>query len=246
MPVEEELEADDSEPSSRALAPTESGFAETAGVRVGYELFGQAAETVLLLPPWSIVHSRVWKLQVPYLARHFRVLTFDARGNGRSDRPPPPSSTGRATSPPTRGGARRDRHLRLRPRRASAAPRPPRCCLPTSHPERVRGALFMTPALPITPPLPERTGHSFDADLPAHEGWAKYQPPLWARDFRGYLAFFFDRCFTEPHSTKQFEDSMAWALETDARDARHGPSTRPTSTPPSSTCCSAACAARRS
>ena len=43
--------------------------------------------TVLLLPTWSIVHSRFWKVQIPYLARHFRVVTFDGRGNGRSDRP---------------------------------------------------------------------------------------------------------------------------------------------------------------
>ena len=41
-----------------------------------------------LLPTWSIVHSRHWKMQIPYLARHCRVVTFDGRGNGRSDRPP--------------------------------------------------------------------------------------------------------------------------------------------------------------
>jgi pimeloyl-ACP methyl ester carboxylesterase len=33
------------------------------------------------------MHSRHWKMQIPYLARHCRVLTFDGRGNGRSDRP---------------------------------------------------------------------------------------------------------------------------------------------------------------
>ena len=58
----------------------------SGGVRVGYEVFGDGEPTVLLLPTWTIVHSRFWKLQVPYLARHFRVVTFDRPGNGRSDR----------------------------------------------------------------------------------------------------------------------------------------------------------------
>ena len=47
---------------------------------------------MLLLPTWSIIHSRHWKMQIPYLARHCRVVTFDGRGNGRSDRPPEPDA----------------------------------------------------------------------------------------------------------------------------------------------------------
>jgi predicted glycosyltransferase/predicted alpha/beta hydrolase family esterase len=86
--------------------------------------------------------------------------------------------------------------------------------LAVEHAERVRGAVFMSPALPITPALPERTGHSFDAELTDYEGWGKANRHYWARDFGGYLEFFFERAFTEPHSTKQFEDSVAWALET--------------------------------
>jgi pimeloyl-ACP methyl ester carboxylesterase len=54
---------------------------------VFWERYGDGEPTVLLLPTWSIVHSRHWKMQIPYLARHCRVLTFDGRGNGRSDRP---------------------------------------------------------------------------------------------------------------------------------------------------------------
>src|SRR3954470_21176020 len=72
---------------SRAVTPRESGYADVDGVRIAYEVFGEGDETLLLLPPWSIIHSRSWKLQIAYLSRQFRVVTFDGRGNGRSDRP---------------------------------------------------------------------------------------------------------------------------------------------------------------
>src|SRR3954471_24802765 len=80
--------------SSRARLPQRSGFADVDGVRIAYEVFGEGDETLLLLPPWAIVHSRFWKGQVPYLARRFRVVTFDPRGNGRSDRPQAPDLYG--------------------------------------------------------------------------------------------------------------------------------------------------------
>jgi pimeloyl-ACP methyl ester carboxylesterase len=47
---------------------------------------------VMLYPTWEIVHSRAWKLQIPYLARHCRVVTFDRRGHERSDRPDDPAA----------------------------------------------------------------------------------------------------------------------------------------------------------
>ena len=72
---------------SRARYPDDCGYVERDGVRIFYEVYGFGQPTVLLLPTWSIVHSRHWKMQIPYLARHCRVLTFDGRGNGGSDRP---------------------------------------------------------------------------------------------------------------------------------------------------------------
>jgi hypothetical protein len=36
-------------------------------------------------PAWPIIHSRHRKMQIPCLARHGPVVTFDGRGDGRSD-----------------------------------------------------------------------------------------------------------------------------------------------------------------
>jgi pimeloyl-ACP methyl ester carboxylesterase len=77
---------------TRARYPDAHGYVERAGVRTFYEVYGVGEPTVLLMPTLSIVHSRFWKMQVPYLSRHFRVVVFDGRGNGKSDRPPLPEA----------------------------------------------------------------------------------------------------------------------------------------------------------
>ena len=87
---------------TRAAEPDETGYVERDGVRVYWERYGDGDRTILLLPTWSIVHSRVWKMQIAYLARHARVITFDGRGNGKSDRPAPARRTRPPSSPPTR------------------------------------------------------------------------------------------------------------------------------------------------
>ena len=71
---------------ARGSRPFRGASTATAS-SIAYEVYGTGERTILLLPTWSIIHSRFWKMQIPYLARHFRVVTFDGRGNGRSDRP---------------------------------------------------------------------------------------------------------------------------------------------------------------
>jgi pimeloyl-ACP methyl ester carboxylesterase len=86
----------------RARYPDATGFVERDGVRVFYEVYGSGEPTVLLLPTWSIIHSRFWKFQIPDLARRHRVVTFDPRGNGRSDRPDSAEAYERPSTPRTR------------------------------------------------------------------------------------------------------------------------------------------------
>ncbi len=198
---------------TRARYPDETGFVERAGVRVFFEVYGSGGTTVLLLPTWSIVHSRIWKMQIPYLARHCRVVAFDGRGNGRSDRPSgaeayherefaadalavlDATGTERATIVSLSLGAQRG------------------LILAAEHPERVEAAVFICPAVPIGDPPAART-YSWEQELDTDEGWARYNRHYWLRDYRGFLEFFFSRCFTEPHSTKPIEDCVGWGLET--------------------------------
>jgi pimeloyl-ACP methyl ester carboxylesterase len=55
---------------TRARYPDADGFVGRDGVRVYYEVYGEGEPTALLLPTWSLIHSRQWKMQIPYLARH--------------------------------------------------------------------------------------------------------------------------------------------------------------------------------
>jgi len=71
----------------RAREADTEGFVEHGGVKIHYEVYGEGEPTILLMPTWTIVHKRLWKLQVPYLSRHHRVVVYDGPGNGRSDRP---------------------------------------------------------------------------------------------------------------------------------------------------------------
>ena len=78
----------------RAREPDADGFVDRDGVKLHWERFGDGEPTLLLLPTWTVIHARFWKAQIPYLARHFRVVTYDGPGNGRSDRPLDPGPYG--------------------------------------------------------------------------------------------------------------------------------------------------------
>ena len=199
----------------RACQPSRDGYVDRDGVKLHYEVYGSGEPTVFLLPTWSVMHSRHWKMQIPYLARHCRVLTFDGRGNGRSDRPAQPEAYAESefaadalavldatqTARAVIVGFSMGGHRGL--------------LLAANHPERVEAAVFIGPNYPGGgQPVPERTVYSWEDELDTEEGWAKHNRHYWLRDYQGYLEFFMSRMFTEPHSTKPIEDGVGWGLDT--------------------------------
>jgi pimeloyl-ACP methyl ester carboxylesterase/predicted glycosyltransferase len=199
---------------TRARYPDEEGSVSRDGVRVGYEVYGSGTPTILLLPTWSIIHSRHWKGQIPYLARHARVITFDGRGNGRSDRPATAEAYAErefaADAIAVLDATRTERAVIV----GLSAGALWGALLAAEHPERVEAVVFIAAAAPFAQHL-ARSVTPFDEPLPSYEGWAKYNRHHWLEDYRDFLEFFFGQVFTEPHSTKQIEDCVGWGLETD-------------------------------
>jgi pimeloyl-ACP methyl ester carboxylesterase len=198
----------------RALAPVVDDVLDRDGFKVGYAVYGTGETTVCLVMPDTIVHARAWKAQVPFLAREFRVVTVDPRGNGRSDRPTRPEQfavdelLADVWGVLDHVGAERVVLVGV----CSGAGLS--IILAAERPERVLGVFAINPGLALTPPLPHKLQYDFDAELDTDEGWAKSNRHYWLRDWPGFAEFFFGAMFPEPHSSKQLEDTVAWALET--------------------------------
>jgi pimeloyl-ACP methyl ester carboxylesterase/predicted glycosyltransferase len=202
----------------RARQPDRSDAVVRDGVRVVYDVYGEAnTPTVVLLPTWVIAQAAHWKAQIPVLARRYRVITVEPRGNGRSDRPTDPSAylfaeqaadivaIMDATNTPQAVVAGVSCGAVVATTLASIAP------------ERLTGIVMIGPSLwSLAPPLPPRAVHSFSDELDTNEGWALYNMHAWRRDLEKFAQFFWREIFTEPHSTKQIEDGVGWTVETDA------------------------------
>jgi pimeloyl-ACP methyl ester carboxylesterase len=200
----------------RAREPDVTGYAERDGVKLHWEVFGAGSTTIALLPTWSIIHSRHWKAQVPYLARHFRVVTFDGRGCGRSERLDASDAYDYAefaadtvavldateTDDAVLVGFSRGVLWGLK----TAA----------EWPERVRGLVCLGCSALLAGRLPDRVGDGFGARLQTTEGWAKYNRHYWLEGgYPDFVEFFAEQACSEPHSTKQIEDFVDWGLETE-------------------------------
>jgi pimeloyl-ACP methyl ester carboxylesterase/predicted glycosyltransferase len=183
------------------------------GVDVAYEVFGDGDRTIVFTPPDSIVDSRCWKAQVPFLARHARVITIDPRGNGRSGRPTDPAAYADHEYAADTIAVMDELGVASAILIGLCSSGWSGLLVAAQRPERIDGLVVVAPKLPhVTPPMPARAAFDFDAVLGTDEGWAKDNRHYRLRDYRGFVEFFFAALLTEPHSSKQWEDCVGWGL----------------------------------
>ena len=198
----------------RARYPDIEGFVERDGGRVSYEVYGTGDPPLVLVPPWQIVHARIWKAQIPDFARRHLVVAWDNRGNGRSDRPTDPLVHTTRARAANLEGVMDAAGVRAAVLVGFSGSSGPMILFAAEHPERVLGLVFLCPAS-----LFGERGRSwqvpFDDRLADDEGWNKENIHFWRRDYRAFLEFFFSEAFCEPHSTKQIEDGVGYGLDTD-------------------------------
>lgn len=192
---------------TRARYPDEQGYVERGGVRVFWERYGDGEPSVLFLPAWPLTPARVWKAQIPYLARHARVLAFDARGNGRSDRPTDPESqwpgqyAGDALAVMDAGGVERAVVVGAGPGTQAAL------LLATAQSERVDGLVLITPDPWPADPYAESFGRG---ELDHYDDWDRFNPFYWRRDWPGFARWWARTVCALPHSSRQIEDVTQW------------------------------------
>jgi pimeloyl-ACP methyl ester carboxylesterase len=189
---------------------------------VAWERYGEGGPTILLMPTWSIFPSRHWKFQIPYLARHFRVVTFDGRGNGRSDRPSGPAAyadtefAADAAAVLDATGTERAVVAGL----SMGAGYTVRFAV--EHPDRTLAIVLIGASIAVrdrpegTPD--ETSNRDFEEPRPAESdgGWGRYNAHFWRADWPGFAEWFVGtRIFSEPHSTKQIEDGVGVTRQTD-------------------------------
>jgi pimeloyl-ACP methyl ester carboxylesterase/predicted glycosyltransferase len=143
-------------------------------------------------------------------------VAFEGRGNGRSDRPSDPSAydDGEFISDAVAvlDATDTDRAVVVGVSMGGHWS----ALLAAHHPSRVTGAVLIGAVTSLVPPAAARSTHPWGQELDTEEGWAKYNRHYWRRDYGDFVEFFFSQVFIEPHSTKQREDAVDWAHETDA------------------------------
>jgi pimeloyl-ACP methyl ester carboxylesterase/predicted glycosyltransferase len=196
----------------RAVAPGESGRLRARGFEISYEVFGpRDRPSVLLLPTWQIAPSLIWKMQVPYLAQFFQVITYDPPGIGGGQRTEDAAAfeldrvvdygvavldhLGVATASVvglSMGGAYG-------------------LWMAGRYPERVTRLVAIAT---VPPEWAFGEDPAFWERRASYQGWEKKNAHYWREHYVEWVTFFMEQVFSEPHCTKPIEDAVGWAMLT--------------------------------
>ena len=163
----------------RALAPAATGTVRRGPVEVAWERFGEGGPAVLFVGVDPIVESRMWKGQVPWLARRHTVLTFDPPGNGRSSRTTDPRAYGDDEFIAAALGVLDANEIERAVVAGVCQGAGIALVLAADHPDRVDGVVAINPGLVLSPPHLHRRrspGRTFDARMSLGEVSARPVP----------------------------------------------------------------------
>lgn len=199
----------------RLPEPETSGFADMDGVRIAWQSFGHGESPVLIVPTWNFVDSRVSARLVTDLSPWFRVITFDPRGAGRSDRP----TTGYrlddhvADAVAVLQAAGADRASVV----AGSSGANTAALLAARSPDQVQRLVLIGAAIDVGPAASsaDLSDDEFWIERASYEGWERWSAPYWRNDWPGFVRWFLEIAFNEPGSEALIDAILPVALEAD-------------------------------
>ena len=187
----------------RARTPDFEGTVDTHGAKVAYEVYGTSGPTVVFPPISTIVTSRAWKGQIPFLARHRRLVVIEAIGNGRSERSLVPEAYGDQARVDTTFAVMNEVGVEAAALVGICSSTWVALLCAAQRPGRVLGVAAISPPAPYLPQGPD-----------VAPGYIETSYPRTPEGLSDYLEFFFNQMLPEPHSSKPREDAVGWGLET--------------------------------
>jgi len=185
------------------IAPIREGHVERGGVRTWFAQFGDAGPWIAFAPTYQIAHTHALKGVAPYLAQHFRVVVTDLRGNGKSDRPSQPSAYAFdeyfADFVAVLDRLEVDRTAVI----GISATAMTALRLAAEQPERISHLVIAGGFAERRMDDPQAAAAFDDASRRMRDDWP------------AYLDEFFTIVFSEPHSTKAYEDGVHIGMGSD-------------------------------
>jgi pimeloyl-ACP methyl ester carboxylesterase len=196
-------------------SPDASGIADSGGVGIAWWSAGAGDRTLLIVPTWNFVDSRVTADLANDLRDEFRVVWFDARGSGSSGRP----AAGYTMFDHAHDVAAVVEAAGIDRMTMAAGSMGCNAMLLAAArlADRVDGLVFLGLSVDPDAALPDAAEmEAFRGPPPpVPEGFGWFNAEIFRRDWAGFRRWFFDACFNEPDSQATRDSVSAIAADAD-------------------------------